>query len=227
MNGIPGPWPPTAPATTYTVGASDWPAVDWPMSIIVNGSSVRDAWTGEGSWGQFWIGVNGTCVDRTPSAGYWCAPGAPRRISTPNHPVGLSPNSTMLPHLPYANAKGGVIHAWRPNHWYTNMYEIGAADYNGDNGTNATFNFSQGGTQGGEGEHVGAEWYVENIFEELDMGREWYFDTDNRTLYYAPNATGPPPVKGFVATNLSILLAVTGSPQNPVRNVSIRGKVRP
>ena len=220
MNGIAGQWPPTTAATTYVMSATDWPSVDWPMAIMVNGTAMRDSWTGEGSWGQFWIGVNGTCIDRSPAAGYWCAPRAPRRISVPNHPVGLNPNSSMLPHFPYANATGGVVHSWRPSHWYTNMFEIGG---NSHAGPNATFNFSRGGFQGGEGEPMGAEWYVENILEELDMGREWYFDKVERTLFYAPNGTSVPPTTGFEATNLTVLFNISGSQTTPVANISVRG----
>ena len=65
------------------------------MSIMFNGSAQKDSWSGEGSWGQHWLGVGGTCADRSPPAGYWCAPGAPRRISVPNHPSGIVLNKTQ------------------------------------------------------------------------------------------------------------------------------------
>ena len=39
---------------------------------------TNDQWTGEGDWGQYWLGVGGTCADRTPDVGYWCSPHAPR-----------------------------------------------------------------------------------------------------------------------------------------------------
>lgn len=114
MNGIPGPWPPAEQATTYVMTAADWPDVEWPMSIMVDGKPVPNSWTGEGDWGEYWLGVGGTCVDRSPPAGYWCAPGAPRRISTPNHPGGIHMPADR-PH--YQKPKGAMIHAWRPGHW--------------------------------------------------------------------------------------------------------------
>ena len=83
--------------------------------------------TGQGGWGEFHIGVGGMCKDRQPAAGYWCTPTAPRAISAPNHPVGLRTSSVQLPHLPYQNATGAVVHAWRPGHWYTNTFEVGSA----------------------------------------------------------------------------------------------------
>lgn len=70
MNGVKG-WPPKTPAKTYVVDAKDWPNVDWPMHIMTNRSIDVDTWTGEGDWGQFYIGEGGTCVDRTPPVGYW------------------------------------------------------------------------------------------------------------------------------------------------------------
>ena len=97
------------------------------------------------------IGLNGTCADRTPAAGYWCAPNAPRHIQTPNHPVGILPTKKELPHLPYKDATGAVVHAWRPGHWYTNMYEVGGARVL--NATQMQLNFSRGGFQGGDISH--------------------------------------------------------------------------
>ena len=112
MNGI-SPWPPTDTATTFVMGALDWPGVEWPMEITTNGTADPDTWTGEGEWGQYWLGAGGTCVDRSPPVGYWCAPEAPRHISTPNHPSGINPGKSELPNGPYKNATGAIIHAWR------------------------------------------------------------------------------------------------------------------
>ena len=60
-------------AGRHVVGAADWPDVDWPMAIMSNSSNGtypdRDRWTGEGDWGQYWLGVGGTCADRSPPAG--------------------------------------------------------------------------------------------------------------------------------------------------------------
>ena len=248
MNGMEGPWPPLTAATSYFINGSHWPQVEWPAHITSrNGTKIDPStWTGEGDWGAFVIGEGGTCVDREPAAGYWCAPGAPRHISVPNHPVGISPNSKQLPHLPYANPVGAIVHAWRPGHWYTNMFEVGAAarlpnageagdSDEGEGGVRDVgrdgmeFNFSRGGFQGGEGVTEGEAWYIENVLEELDMGREWWYDEHNRTLYYSPNVTAgegddaAPPSLGFTATRLERLLTMYGSPSAPVTNVTIDG----
>ena len=114
MNGIKGPWPPTEVAKTYIMGSSDWPGVDWPMCIETGGKCDPNTWTGEGDWGEYWMGTGGTSIDRDPPVGYWCAPKAPRKISTPNHPGGITATKEQLPNAPYKNAKGAMIHAWRP-----------------------------------------------------------------------------------------------------------------
>ena len=245
MNGVPGPWPPTKPATEHVINASHWPSVDWPMHILSkNGTKVDPSdWTGEGDWGQYWIGVGGTCVDRAPAAGYWCAPNAPRKISTPNHPVGLRANASQLPNLPYANATGAIVHSWRPGHWYTNMFEVGSfgtvrppqqerrrQPASSASAADFQFNFSRGGFQGGEGVTDGEAWYIENVLEEIDMPREWFYDEGSQRLYYKPNGTdtasaGPSPTDGFVATSLEVLINISGTMAAPVRNVRIEGLV--
>ena len=199
-------------------------------------------WTGQGSWGEFWIGVGGTCVDRSPPAGYWCAPGAPRAISTPNHPSGLEVTALQLPHLPYANATGAVVHAWRPGHWYTNAYEVGlatphevAGEPHGDDGGDQSarrgvrLEFRRGGTQGAEGATSGDAWFVENVLEELDAPGEWFYDDWQATLYFAPNHTStthasvPPPLEGFAATQLQALINVSGDRSSPVSDFRLEG----
>ena len=118
MNGISG-WPPTDVATTFVIRDSDWPGVEWPMNITTNSTVDPDSWTGEGEWGEYWLGAGGTCVDRDPPVGYWCAPAAPRHISTPNHASGVSTGASLPNAGPkgYKNATGAVIHAWRPGNW--------------------------------------------------------------------------------------------------------------
>ena len=75
----------------------------------------------------------------------------------------------------------------------------------------------------------GEEWYIEGVLEELDIGREWYFDNKTLTLYYKPNATtngepaSGPPMGSFVATNLKVLLNVTGSQASPAHHIAVKG----
>ena len=160
MNGMNESWPPADAATTYVIDAKDWPGVDWPDHIMSANRSGgpeiadRDTWTGEGDWGQYWIGTGGPCADRAPPAGYWCAPRAPRHIAQPTHAAGIVLSGHQLPNYPYKNPAGAVINTWGRDHWYTNIFELGApAPQNSTAGQpNSTgYYFTRGGTQGGEG----------------------------------------------------------------------------
>eukprot|EP01043_Picozoa_sp_COSAG02_P007491 COSAG02_NODE_224_length_28285_cov_39.533066_20_plen_407_part_00 len=119
MNGVAGSWPPAETAVTHIIGAADWPGIEWPMLEPLNNVSsipTNDQWTGEGDWGQYWLGVGGTCADRTPAVGYWCSPHAPRGIGPATHPGGIHAESARG--RKYKDPAGAIIHAWMPYHWY-------------------------------------------------------------------------------------------------------------
>jgi len=54
---------------------------------------------------------------------------------------------------------------------------------------NRILSWTYGGFQGARGQTSGGEWYVENIFEELDVANEWFFDESSEVLYMMPNLT--------------------------------------
>jgi hypothetical protein len=56
----------------------------------------------------------------------------------------------------YGNASGAIVHAWRPGHWYTNIFEVGAAS-TPLNGSQQLY-FERGGIQGAEGVKSGEAW---------------------------------------------------------------------
>jgi hypothetical protein len=113
------------------------------------------------------------------------------------------------------------------------MFEVGETRSINGGVLQAELNFSRGGFQGGEGVTGGEAWYIENVLEELDSAREWYFDAVSHTLYYAPNATADggvtstaestPPRTGFVGTGLAVLINVSGSQAQPARGIVIDG----
>jgi len=47
----------------------------------------------------------------------------------------------------YSDPVGAYVHAWRPGHWFTWMFEVGSVTRTGGN---QTFKFSAGGHQGGK-----------------------------------------------------------------------------
>ena len=50
--------------------------------------------------------------------------------------------------------------------------------------------------QGSQGAGEGQEFYIENVIEELDAPREFFYDSETTTLYYATNSTGDQPPSG-------------------------------
>ena len=235
---------------------------------------VPAAETGAGDQGYFHLGVGGPCLgDVVPAYGYMCAlKGGPRAAGQHMHPIGLKYTADLLPNLPYANVSGAVIHAWRPAHWFTVQWEIGAASLptvttnptahsshhsrnsstdagagagvpaaaGSASGTAGTFDFVRGGFQGGEGFPAGAEWFIENVEEELDSPLEYYYNDVTKELLFVPNGTAaalsvgnarkaPPPVPPsgteFVATNLKVLFDVQGTADAAVKDVTLRGLV--
>ena len=207
-------------AETVVVEPSDWPSVEWPAS-----QGARQPWTGMGAAGQFHIGVGGTCVDVTPPAGYWCASDAPRNITRHSAPSGVHVTSENLPNFPYKNATGAVVFAWRPYHWYTNMWRVGGTRSSNQDDESTELWFSHGGYQGGEGETTGAEWFIENVREELDAPNEWFYDETSDTLFYVVNGTATMDSLVFEAVVVKSFVDVRGTSSNPVTDVSVSGIV--
>lgn len=172
---------------------------------------------------QYMVGVGGHCEHYTPPVSYWCS----------EHPSGGGafsfrvPSGLTYPHLKdwKSPTKGGIVNAWRPAHWANWMFEIDQWDP-----ATKTIGWSKGGFQGARGNDVGGEWYVENIFEELDNPNEYYYDEDTMMLYYAPNATtaegqavkGPPTGKFEAVVNQTIVKLV-GTQEHPVEDVRLEG----
>ena len=118
-----------------------------------------------------------------------------------------------------------VLTYWRPGHWFSIMYNMsGPIDSNGD------VKFGTGGFQGAEGHSKGAEWFVENVIEELDAPNEFYFDKTSKELYLYYNGTGTPPSTVEVP-QLAELIVIQGTKQttaaiageDPVSNVTFEG----
>ena len=135
--------------------------------------------TGAGDQGKFIISSGGPCAgDLVPSYGYSCSVnGGPRGAGQHMHPSGLA-SLEQLPHAPYKNASGAVLHAWRPAHWFTVQYAVapnvstevlkGDSSVNKEQTSASSLDFARGGFQGAEGFSSNAEWWIEGVEEELD-----------------------------------------------------------
>lgn len=73
-----------------------------------------------------------------------------------------------------------------------------------------------------EGVRVEMPNYVENAFELLDEAGEWYLDRSAKTIYYKPRPDEDLSKVPVVAPSLETLVAVRGSVEQPVRNVTFR-----
>jgi hypothetical protein len=179
-----------------------------PSQVIRNNTIVR---TEGNNWQHWQVGIGGGCSIYTPPESFWCSEG-PYGV-----PSGVFYPANTFSHK-WADPMGGIVQMWRDAHWNSWMFEIDA--YNpGNNSIGWTF----GGFQGSRPSNIGAEWYVENIFEELDAPNEFFYDKNTRNLYIYYNGTGIPPATGFVATYLKVLVSVTGTHVNPVKGVTFKG----
>ena len=67
-------------------------------------------------------------------------------------------------------------------------------------------------------------YYIENVEALLDTGGEYYFDQEEGVLKVIPNAEIKNIKKAFVAIpDISELLVIKGTPENPVRNLRFSG----
>eukprot|EP01116_Phalansterium_solitarium_P023012 TRINITY_DN785_c0_g1_i1.p1 TRINITY_DN785_c0_g1~~TRINITY_DN785_c0_g1_i1.p1 ORF type:complete len:881 (-),score=338.00 TRINITY_DN785_c0_g1_i1:265-2871(-) len=162
-----------------------------------------------------------------PPAGYWCSNMTEGGGAfTYRTPLGMVADRHVLPNQPYKNATGAVIQAWHPSHWASRMYLVGPGGYSFSNILDrGTFEFIKGGFQDARGSNNAGEFYIENVFEELDWFNEWYYDESTQLLYFAFNGTGTPPSDGSVAAvpDLQVLFNISGSQQAQIHDVSFLG----
>ena len=114
----------------------------------------------------------------------------------------------------WKNPKTGVIHFFHSKHWGNLQFAIDERDEQ-----NNQLKWSYGGFQTRGGDTEGAEWYVENIFEELDSPGEWFYNETEMKLYLYPNGTNAP--TSGVGTMLQRLFNIQGSMDRPVYNITL------
>ncbi len=124
----------------------------------------------------------------------------------------------------WKNPETGIVHAFQSHNWGNMQYRIREVDRAGNR-----VMLGEGGWQlqrsygiGGAGEK-GSWYFIENIFEELDVAGEWFLDTKTNLLYCYPP-------KGVALTESTIevpvvkdLIQLKGSSDNPVTNVHFKG----
>jgi hypothetical protein len=178
-------------------------------------NTSTDAW-----FQSYMIGVDGLCSVYDPPVSYWCSEkpsgGGAFAFRTPS---GMTPKQGVLKHAPYKDVSEAIINVWRPARWANWMFEVGKYD-----STTNNFTFGRGGNQGARGENTGGDWFIENVFEELDHPGEFFWDKASGNLYLYHNGTGSPPLDlEVVVPQQRVLMNITGTQWDPVRNVTVDG----
>ncbi|KAJ1456468.1 hypothetical protein M885DRAFT_564117 [Pelagophyceae sp. CCMP2097] len=131
-----------------------------------------------------------------------------------------SPDGLVFPRARnYKNVSGAVVQSWRGGgRWFTQQWKVTHLE-------NSTLIFDPStGMQGGEGMTSSGQWWIENVLEECDAEREWFFDEAKRLLYWNPNGTAA--LTGFekwTATKARVLFDVSGTSEKPVVGLTLRG----
>jgi hypothetical protein len=167
-------------------------------------------------------GIGGTCSIYDPPFSFFCGSefsGGCGGCFTYRIPGGLKVGDQIK--KKYTKWQDGYIVAWREAHWSNWAFDF--ESYNPDT---QTFVFDKGGFQGSRGGY-GAEYFLLNVFDELDAPSEYYFDRTSNQLYYFANTTDkspPHPDTEFVAVVQRTLFNVSGTSQkDAVKDFAIRG----
>ena len=163
---------------------------------------------------EFQVGIGGPVAVFDPPESYW---GTKSPTGGGGHTYEITTGLVYsidegFANRTWINPSTGIVHAYHCSHWGGWMFQI--ADRNSDK---RTLTFRDGGFQEARGCASGAEWYVENIIEELDAPNEWYYNETTKMLFYYPNGSLP---DSGIGTVLPQLFSIEGTMDMPVSNVS-------
>ena len=188
-------------------------------------------WSQYDNWfAHYMLGIGGACQVYDPPVSYWCNSNASGGGAFPFHtPSGFALNedaNAVLPNAPYADTSQATLFVWHPLRWANWMFDVGAYDASTGN-----FTFGRGGNQGARGADKGGDFYIQDVFEELDYPGEYFYNTSTKTLYLnynASNANGtvqvgtpPPSTLKFVVPQQQTLVKFIGTQSEPVRDVKL------
>ena len=232
-----------------------------------NDSAMWDTYNtytnGHGGCCEIW---SGDASPYGPMGDYYCGNSSAGGWVGYDDPRGDDGSQGLSPAMPYGfdydasmdsfgflasmgDVAGAVMHVWRDQGWFVNMFEVASHDaaaravefarVTGRDGAPHV----KGGWQGGRGWQVNAsainstkddehdyllasQWMLENVFAALDTANEYYYNASERRLYLWPNATAADgaPAGEFVAVKLETLIRVNGSsPDAPAVDVTLAG----
>lgn len=117
----------------------------------------------------------------------------------------------------WQNPVGGYVHVLHEGMWGGFHYRITGKDSN-----------DSLQLDGGWQNNRPAPWhklyrFVENIFEELDAPKEWFYDSNEGFLYLYPPKDVNMKTALFEKSELNEIITIKGTEQQPVKNVTIEG----
>jgi len=125
----------------------------------------------------------------------------------------------------WAYPEDAEIHIFQASYWGNLQWKIKAIDF----GTNSIW-FGEGGQQ------IGAKWsthpaavseqsrfFIENVFEELDVPGEWFLDRKKSILYYYPEPGDDLRSALIEVPLLEHAIEFSGTQTEPVQHISLRG----
>jgi hypothetical protein len=130
---------------------------------------------------------------------------------------GTSADATSPERVMYwKNPSGGFLHAMHVSDWGDFHYRITGKDEKGELQL-------EGGWQNNRPYGLSPEnRMVENIFEELDVPGEWFYDINEGVLYYYPSPNEDITNSTVEFAQLKHLVEFRGAEQNPVKNITIK-----
>ena len=196
----------------YMNSAEKWlPAVSKPAAEEIHIESPQTPWS---EYPAFYTGIGGPVDEFYPPKSFWGV--AHPTGGTYQVPSGLVYSSDEeFASRSWENPRTGVVHAFHGFHWANWQFKIDDRDE-----ANNVITWSYGGFQEARGQTVGQEWFIDNIFEELDAPGEWFYDETEQKLYLFPNSTDDLPSSGS-GTVLQRLLNIRGTLDNPVYNITV------
>jgi hypothetical protein len=203
--------------TGYMSSAVKWlPPKEMPPAEEVNIATPKISRV---FYGYYNIGIGGPVEAFDPPKSYWglTDPAQRNDVLVYKVPTGLeySPSEEFSTRM-WKNPTTGVVHAYHGIHWGNWQFKIDDCNY-----VDRTISWSYGGFQEARGYKSGSEWFIDNIFEELDAPGEWFYDEKEQKLYFYPNSTTDSlPSTGY-GTALQRLLNVRGTLRNPVYNITV------
>ena len=125
----------------------------------------------------------------------------------------------------WGNPETGILHGFQSHSWGNMQYRIKSIDRE-----NNKIDLGEGGWQmqrnygiGGSGGSHSSSYFVENIFEELDVPGEWFLNPETKILYYFPFEGEDITSAKIEVPILKDLIQIKGDKSDPVKHIQING----